>query len=159
MTIQQMLENLNIKKFTIHDDRSVTAHQSVSMSHRKFTKIPIKFRIIEGSFNCSDNKLINLINAPQKTEGFFDCSSNSLTTLFGAPKIIEGWFYCDNNLLLNLNNAPQIVKGNFSITYNKYLINLDGLPVINGNIICDNYLYEDINYQRHLLKKQIRDIE
>jgi len=35
---------------------------------------------------------------------------------------------------------------------------LDGLPVINGDILCDKRLYEDIKYKRHYLKKQIRDM-
>jgi len=52
MTIEQILEDLDITNYTIHDDGSVTAHQDVILINSNLTKIPIKFRIIEGFFDC-----------------------------------------------------------------------------------------------------------
>jgi hypothetical protein len=115
MSLLKELDKLFIEKYTIHDDKSITVHQNVDISDSWLTKIPIKFRKIEGNFNCSHNKLISL----------------------------EG--------------VPQIIKGNFHCSYNK-LINLNGLPLIGMYFTCDEYLYEDINYQRYKLKKQIKYI-
>jgi len=52
MTIQQILKDLKIERYTIHDDGSVTTHQDVNISLKQLTKLPIKFRIIEGFFDC-----------------------------------------------------------------------------------------------------------
>jgi len=180
MTIRQILKDLKITKYTIHDDKSVTVYQSVNISYGKLTKIPIKFREIQGCFDCSSNHLINLVGAPQIVKGSFDCSYNKLTSLTGAPQKIGGYFtcswnhlinlidapqkieenfYCNCNHLINIDGMPQIIKGNFYCTFNK-LINLDGisLVIINGHILCDEYLYEDIEYKKFYLKKQIRNI-
>jgi len=65
-SLQLMLSNFDISLFTIHDDLSVTAHQSVNISHRNLTKIPINFREVEGSFYCPGNNLINLKDRHKK---------------------------------------------------------------------------------------------
>jgi len=158
MTIQQILKNLNITQYTINYDRSVTVHQNVNILNKQLTKIPVKFKEIKGDFICSHNNLTSLINAPHKIEGWFSCSHNQLTNLEGAPQIVKRWFSCSYNLLTSLKGIPPKIRGSFYCSHNQ-LINLDGLPIINGDINCDSYLHEDINYQRHLLKKQIRDIE
>jgi len=143
MTIQQILKDLSITKYTIHKDGSVTAYQSVNISNKKLVKIPINFREIEGHFDCSHNHLTNLVGAPQIVKGYFH--------------IIKGYFHCSYNYLTSLEGAPQEVT-DFYCHHNQ-LISLDGLPLISGDIICDAYLYEDINYQRHYLKQQIRNIK
>jgi len=157
--LQQILKIYNIEKYTIHDDGSVTAHQNVNISSRNLTKIPINFREVEGSFYCPGNNLISLEGSPQKVKGDFNCSSNKLISLIGAPLEIGENFYCYCNYLINLEGIPQIIKGDFSCYGNPKLFNLNNLPLIYGNIICTPDLREDINYKRHYLKKQIRDIK
>jgi hydroxymethylpyrimidine pyrophosphatase-like HAD family hydrolase len=110
MTIQQILKDLNIEKYTIHDDGSVTAHQDVIILSNALTKIPIKFKEVKGSFSCSNNNLTSLVNAPQIIEGDFSCSFNQLTSLIGAPQKVK-FFDCSFNHLTNLIGAPQTIKG------------------------------------------------
>jgi len=184
-TIQQILKELNIDKYTIHDDGSVTAHQDVDMSNKYLFyqnphRIPIKFRKIEGYFDCNNNNLVSLVGAPQIVEGHFWCSSNKLISLVNSPQVIEGSFHCSYNQLISLEGAPQIVKGNFNCSFNKLinlvgapqivkgdfyclwnrLVSLEGAPqTIKGNFACCKKLKKDIIYKRYQLKKQIRSIE
>jgi hypothetical protein len=78
----------------------------------------VKFGVIEGSFNCSNNHLTSLEGAPQHVGGDFDCYNNHLTSLEGAPQDVRGNFYCSNNHLTSLEGAPQHVRGNFDCSNN-----------------------------------------
>ena len=117
-----ILKDLDITRYTIHDDGSVTAHQKVYISNKQLAKIPVKFKKIEGDFNCNDNNLTSLINAPQIVEGYFDCCYNYLTNLEGAPQIVKGCFDCADNYLISLEGSPQEVKGNFYCFHNNFYV-------------------------------------
>ncbi len=52
---------------------------------------------VDGSFDCGNNKLTSLINAPKSVDGSFHCGTNHLTSLAGAPKTVGRHFYCHNN--------------------------------------------------------------
>lgn len=66
--------------------------------------------IIEGSFDCRGNQLVDLVGAPKKVLGKFDCSWNNLTSLKGAPKEVGGVFDCSFNQLTSLEGAPKAKK-------------------------------------------------
>lgn len=54
-----------------------------------------------GYFNCSFNRLKNLIYCTKIINDDFDSSHNNLSSLEGCPKIF-GNFYCDSNKIVNL---------------------------------------------------------
>jgi hypothetical protein len=97
-------------------------------------------------FDCSYNKLKNLIGGPTNVGRHYICSNNPLKSLEGAPKQIgddvrnkcdfycdscglksligapsevNGDFYCNSNKLTSLEGIPEIVTGDFHISYNK----------------------------------------
>ena len=100
-------------KYTINDDGSIDVKGSVNVNIKNIAKIPFKFGIVSGNFNCSDNQLTSLLGAPKTVGGSFYCSNNQLTSLEGAPNSVGGDFYCSNNQLTSLEGAPNIVGGNF----------------------------------------------
>ena len=74
---------------------------------------PIKFGVVTGDFDCSDNNLTDLDGAPQTVGGAFYCYDNQLVSLEGAPQEVGGDFYCHDNQLVSLEGAPQTVGGSF----------------------------------------------
>jgi hypothetical protein len=48
-------------------------------------------------FECGNNELISLKDAPQEVGGNFRCSLNKLTSLEGAPLEVKGDFNCSDN--------------------------------------------------------------
>ena len=96
----------------------------------------IDFGYIEGTFWCSDTRLISLEGAPQEVSGDFDCSNNQLTSLKGAPQTVGGDFYCYENQLSSLEGAPQKVGGSF-YCFNNQLTSLKGAPqTVGGYFDC-----------------------
>jgi hypothetical protein len=74
-------------------------------------KIPIHFNIVDGYFDCSNNKLITLEGAPIKVDGSFNCSENQLTSLEGGPIEVGEHFNCSHNQLITLENSPSKLWG------------------------------------------------
>jgi hypothetical protein len=107
-----------------------------SMKFKSFFEIPIRFRNVNGSFDCAYNQLESLEGAPEKIHGKFNCNFNQLVNLEGAPNIIQGSFYCNDNRLVNLKGAPKEVHGNFSC-YNNNLLSDKHLSKVNGNFDSD----------------------
>ena len=68
---------------------------------------------VTGDFNCGDNLLTSLKNAPKKVGGDFYCPYNRLTSLQGAPESVGGDFFCAKNKLTSLQGAPEIIGGDF----------------------------------------------
>lgn len=116
-----LCKKLDIKNYTINKNGTVDVNGDVNISNRDLTKIPIKFNIVYGNFDCSFNKL---------------------ETLFGSPKIIEGNFICSYNSLKNLKYSPSFIGKDFNCTSNN-LISLYNINKIKGNFICyNNPVYE-----------------
>ena len=59
--------------------------------------IPVKFNVVSGSFDCSNNKLTTLENSPKTVRGSFYCGNNQLISLKGAPKTVGDNFFCGLN--------------------------------------------------------------
>jgi len=109
--------------------------------HRlKLTKLPeiLKNVSVDGSFDCGNNKLTSLINAPKSVVISFYCGTNHLTSLEGAPTNVGISFYCGNNELTSLEGAPKTVDGDFFCGYN-LLTSLAGAPKSVGvDFDCSN---------------------
>ena len=90
--IEEWLNKMQIKKYTINDDLTVDVDGYVNISRKNLTEIPFQFG---------------------KVYGYFDCSVNKLTSLKGCPIYVNGQFWCDMNKLKNLDNCPEHVSGHF----------------------------------------------
>ena len=78
---------------------------------------------ITNSFIISDDSSLNLKELPNlninKVNGSFNCSNNKLTSLKGCPKIINDDFECGGNQLTSLKGCPKEVNGDFICWNNK----------------------------------------
>jgi len=106
----------------------------------------IEFGHIEGSFNCSNNKLKSLKGAPKSIGSFFNCSNNKLESLEGITRITGinsssgtgGAIYCSNNKLKSLKGLPETIRGDFNCS-NNLLETLEGGPKrVNCDFNCSN---------------------
>jgi len=99
-------------------------YDDVNLKNMGLTKLPdfSKF-IVYGKFDCSYNKLSDLIGAPAAIEG------DPIRYSFAEDEYIAGRnnFYARNNNLLTLKGAPSYVRGSFDVSNNK-LKNLEGAP-------------------------------
>jgi hypothetical protein len=82
----------------------------------------IQYRInkVNGWFNCSYNKLTNLVGCPKIILREFLCNDNLLTSLRGCPNKINYYFSCFDNLLTSVEGMPKSIDGNLIIYRNKH---------------------------------------
>lgn len=127
--IYLFLEKLGVSRnnIKIYDDLSVDVFEDVDMSQRGLTKIPFKFNIVDGNFDCGMNKLETLINSPDIVVGMFDCSLNKIYTLIGGPTSVSTGYYCSDNKLENLEGYPSKCGVIFDCSKNN-IKTLKGLP-------------------------------
>ncbi len=104
----------NITNYTINPDGSIDVDGGVYLDRRNLDRIPIKFNKVSGSFDCSNNNITSLENAPNECFRIF-CNGNKLTSLEGCPK----------------------VSSFISVHYNP-LETLEGLIVPYNYLFCDN---------------------
>jgi hypothetical protein len=104
------------------------------------TELPaiLKNVSVGGTFDCSNNKLISLINAPKSVVISFYCGTNHLTSLEGAPTNVGISFYCGNNELTSLEFAPTSVGRNFDCSHNE-LTSLEFAPKTVGGFFDCRY--------------------
>ena len=144
----------HIKDYIIKDDETVDVNNNVILNNFGIDKLPFKFNIVGGNFNCSynrlkslkgcpkevggsfycnNNKLISLENGPEIVNDAYYCNGNRLTTLKGAPKNINMFFTCNFNQLTSLEYAPENIRGYFECSNNK-LTSLEGCPNIDSDL-------------------------
>ncbi len=104
------------------------------------TELPeiLKNVSVDGSFDCGNNKLTSLINAPKSVVISFYCGTNHLTSLEGAPTSVGISFYCGNNELSSLEFAPTSVDRNFDCSHNE-LTSLEFAPKTVGGFFDCRY--------------------
>ena len=125
--IHDFMDSIYISRYKICEDMSVDVDDDVHISYKELTKIPVKFGKVSGDFDCSLNKLVNLVNSPIYVGGFFDCSINNIFTLISGPQFVKGGYYCSDNNLENLHGFPDKCDVTFDCTRNK-IITLTGCP-------------------------------
>ena len=76
---------------------SYSFKSDIDISHKDLFLFTIKFYIVDGHFNCSNNDLVSLGGSPEYVYGSFDCSFNKLKSLKGGPKEVYGNFDCSHN--------------------------------------------------------------
>jgi hypothetical protein len=73
---------------------SIYVDGSVDIRGMGLTEIPVKFGYVSRDFNCSDNLLTTLKNAPNHVSKHFYCEGNNLTSLEFAPDYVGQDFWC-----------------------------------------------------------------
>ena len=136
--IHGVCKEFNIKNYTINDDYSIDVKGNVYIYGKSLSKLPFKFNIVSGNFNCGGNKLTNLEGSPKEVGGDFECYINQLTSLEGSPKKVGIGFYCSWNKLSTLEGGPEFVGGNF-ICRNNPLKSREYKGIIKGKLIYREY--------------------
>jgi hypothetical protein len=146
--IAQMLDELTITGYKIHDDLTVDVSGDVELTNLEMTVIPFKFGKVSGDFNCGGNKkLKSLDGSPRIVGGDFICTFNNLTTLKGGPLEVNGkYFRCDQNKLADLNYLPKF--GNpeeiIIICSDNEIRSLEGCPRVVFELDCINNKLESL---------------
>ena len=142
-TINKVLDNLNIKNYTIQPDGTVDVNGNVDLGDvdlREFsgTIFPVKFGKVSGGFYCSGTNITSLDGAPTSVGGNFYCSYTNITSLDGAPTSVGGNFDCNDTRITSLDGAPNSVGGDFNCSYT-YITSLDGAPTsVGGDFNCSH---------------------
>jgi len=97
---------------TINADGSVDVNGDVRIPN-SYTEIPVQFRNVSGSFNCSNTGILSLQYAPQQVGSNFYCNNTLITSLQYAPQRVGGDFYCRNTKITSLQGAPHYVGNGF----------------------------------------------
>ena len=105
--IQKWLDEMNITNYQILDDSTVNVHRSVNLKNKNLTHIPIQFRELNGTFDCSYNQLTSLAGSPLDVKASFNCSHNQLTSLEGGPSFVYNNYTSVNNKLISLKGLPK----------------------------------------------------
>ena len=128
--IHKLCKEYGITNYTINNGL-VDVDGDVDLSGKGLTKLPFKFGIVSGFFDCDTNQLTSLKGAPQEVGGDFDCDNNKLTTLEGAPQEVGGYFRCYNNQLTTLKGAEETICKNLDCSMNN-IYYLDFVPNYKG---------------------------
>lgn len=147
--IKNWLEAYQIENYNINPDLSVNVYGDVNLSNMRFEDddIKVKFKVVEGNFNISKNKLTNLEFCPKYVFGDFDCSENkSLLFLKGSPIQVGRDFICNDSNIMNIEDSPKEVGRDFIVQKNN-LVSLKGFPETIGRdfYVDGNKLPEELN--------------
>ena len=111
--IHEVCKEYNIKNYTINSDGSIDVDGNVNLQCKYLTKLPLKFRNVNGDFVCSRNYLTSLEGSPTHVGGNFYCGGNKLTILEYSPYHVSHNFYCTHNNITSLEGFPSHIGGNF----------------------------------------------
>ena len=109
--IKKLLDKCVIGTYSFDENGFCNVEGDVRFGSRGFTKIPIKFGIVSGDFECFINTFTTLEGSPLEVGGSFSCNSNQLTSLVGGPRKVGGTFNCNVNPLLTLDGIPEEIGG------------------------------------------------
>jgi len=164
--ITAWLDAMAIENYTLipHSDKrigfTVDVLYGVDLSNRSLDFIPVQFGVVQGHFDCSHNKLKNLIGAPTcLMSDDFTCYNNKLTSLEGCPQLTKyqtfscsynrlkslehgptaaNWYWCNHNQLSSLEFCPETVRGDFHCSTNQ-IESLEFCPQeVKGKFFCNN---------------------
>lgn len=89
---------------------------------------------VNGNFDCSLNRLMNLEHLPMHIKGSISLGGNKLASLNGAPKRVNGFFFVNHNQLKTLKGVPEYIQEDFDVSNNP-LENLNDWPLhIGGKV-------------------------
>jgi len=152
--INKWLKKHGITGFHILKDNSVDVNGDVRLADKlsNLLKLPLKFNIVDGNFDISDNELVSLEGCPTKVTGNFHCFKNEISSLKGSPKEVGGSFIILRNNIASLKYSPSIVKEDYVCSHNP-LKDLEGLKTVHGSVFtgiklekikCQKYVYKSV---------------
>jgi hypothetical protein len=116
--IKSKCTKYGISDYEILSDGSIDVHNSVLLRGHKFTKLPVVFNKVDGSFHISCDKLVSLEGCPKHVGGDFIITfMKNITSLEGCPKYVGLNFNCSHTGLTSLQHAPSYVGGLFDCKY------------------------------------------
>lgn len=141
--IESLMKELDINKYTVDKDGFVNVDEDVilkkSITIKKARKIPIKFGVINGNFDCSFCLLITLEGVAHTINGDFNCSYNNLKNLSHSPKIVTGDYLCHSNKGLSLSGVTEEIGKDFDASNCELSSTKNAPKFINGSaIFADN---------------------
>lgn len=153
--INRWLKNHEIDSFHILKDNSVDVNGDVRLADKlsNLLKLPLKFNIVNGNFDISDNELISLEGCPTKVTGNFHCFKNEISSLKGSPKEVGGSFIVLKNNISSLKYSPSIVKEDYVCSHNP-LQDLEGLKTVHGAVFTGIDL-EKVKRQKYVYKSVV----
>ena len=156
--IKKWLEEFEISQYTINDNLTVDVNDHVDISYCDLKKIPIQFGVINGSFNCSHNKLTTLKGAPQDLVNMY-CEKNRLTNLEGAPAKIHNTLDVSDNEITSLTGVSKEIGHCLSINKNKLstLVELSNCMLEASLMANNNQLTNLSGLPHHLIQVDVRD--
>lgn len=117
--ITYWLERHNIKKYKINTNLTVDVYETVDLSQKNLTYLPIQFGEVMGEFMIDKNQLISLKGSPSKVKYSFVAIDNQLTTLEFSPNYVGHSFLVSNNNLTHLDLAPLYIGEVFDFSQNE----------------------------------------
>lgn len=164
--IEYQLKKLHVNNsFRLNDDGSIDLFGDVNIANQGLTEIPVKINEVQGFFDCSNNKLTNLINMPKAVMRHFYCRDNNLVSLKGCPELIGGSLYAEGNNITSLDFLPKQIKNSIHLQSNpvRVLDGIKGLPLKTSSSFYihmsnKSFSKEDIEfYLNNLEKIQLKD--
>ena len=149
-TIKSICNHYHIYNWRINDETGlIDVDGDVDLKSRNLTKLPLKFGMIKGYFNCGLNRLKTLENCPTSVWGeYFSCHNNLLTSLDNDPLIVIGNYYCySNNLKTNYTECN--IGGDFYTTTEE-----NGLKILK-DLRTENFNDWRINKRRSIKLNKI----
>lgn len=113
-------EQINTGAVSIDDDGAVSVDDSVWLL-KDVTKLPIKFKSVQGNFDAYQSGLTSLENFPRYVQNDLILNSNMLLSLQGAPDHVGGNLLLTHNPLTSLEGFPNYVGGKVTITWSENL--------------------------------------
>ncbi len=143
-SIEYKCKKYGIENYTINEDGSIDVDGDVDLSHKKLTKLPLKFGRVAGYFDCYNNQLTTLEGSPYWVGKEFDCGCNQLKTIEGGPETVIREYYCNNNQLTSLDGCPDYVGGDFFCGYidNGYVTIHEGVNLFDHKSFIKQYKRE-----------------
>lgn len=121
-------ENEMDTPYFIHDDLSVSFYEHAYFNNIEMQALPFNINTVHQGLTLSGCGLVSLKGCPKVINGSFDCSINKLTSLEFCPEIIKGEFICNYNELTSLEFSPLEVGGRIDYRQNK-LTSLEGMNI------------------------------
>lgn len=112
-SIESLCDKYKIYDFKINNDKSIDVNGPVGLQGLGLYKLPLKFNIVTGSFNCADNNLVSLEGCPKEVGDIFLCNNNNLKTLEYSPEYVRSFFCCCDNKITNLKHITKKCNGNY----------------------------------------------
>ncbi len=125
--------------FTLDEKGFVNVEGDVNIRYMMINKLPCKFGIVTGVFQCSNNGLTTLEGVPvevlgktrlaQSSNFIFTSNENRLKNLDGMSKVVNGGISMVGNEITSLVGLPEVI--NYGLLFNNnQLTNLYGLKTI-----------------------------